>query len=114
MDLVIDAGMRSKLRYIILVSDNDERADIMTKLIKEISSSVKIDLAQSFRQLTLLIAKKLPDLIVMHFRRSDNGYAGFLGKVRKNKKLDKVPVLIYPNLPDNKEFTALLKQLGKV
>jgi hypothetical protein len=49
----------------------------------------------------------------MHFKKSENVYAGFLGKIRKNKKMDKIPVLIYPVLPDKKDFGVILKELAK-
>jgi hypothetical protein len=105
--------MKTKISYIILVSDDKEGTAKLLELIKEITRSMKTDIAQNFRQLSLLIAKKLPDLIIMHFKKSENGYAAFLGKIRKNKKMDKIPVLIYPVLPDKKDFGEILKHLAK-
>lgn len=103
--------MKSKKKYIILVSDDREGTELLLEKIKEITRTVKADIAHSFRQLSLLVAKKLPDLIIMHFKEPGNGDASFLTKIRKNKKMDKIPVLIYPVLPDKLDILGFLKQL---
>jgi CheY-like chemotaxis protein len=103
--------MKSKIKYIILVSDNNEGTELLLEMMNEIARTVKTDIVKSFTQLFSLVAKKLPELIIMHFKKPGDGYSNFLAKIRKNKKMDKIPVLIYPVLPEKQDLLGFLKQL---
>ena len=105
--------MKTKTRYIILISEDLQGAAFLLELIKGITRSIKTDIANNFKELTELIAKKLPDLIVMHFKDSSEAYSGFMMKFRQNARMDRIPVLIFSALPDKEEFHDLLRQFSK-
>jgi len=106
--------MLSKIKYIILVSDDEANASLLLDIIKGIARSVQSDVAKNFRQLSALLKKKLPDLIIIHFKKPGGRYGNWPGKLRKNDGIDKIPILIYPALPQKKELSDLLKQLKKL
>lgn len=103
--------MKSKINYVIIVSNDGEGTESLLEMLKDFSSSVKTDIAKNSKQLSMLVTKKLPVLIVILAKKPGDGETSFLSKIRKNKKMDKIPVLIYPVLPDKQDFLGFLRQL---
>jgi DNA-binding response OmpR family regulator len=107
---------QKKLNSIMVGCDNETRAARLESLFTGFSPRVEVSITDSLEDLVKLLKKKLPDIIVLHFGKSGNGYMEWLKKIRKIKGIQEVPVIIYTGKtgePDKGLLEMLVDKLKK-
>lgn len=85
----------NKKLHIFIADDDGDDIDIFTEAIKEMPKSIKLSIARDGQELLEFLDYVTPDLIFLDINMPCMNGIDCLTEIRKMKKLDLVPVIIY-------------------
>jgi CheY-like chemotaxis protein len=101
--------MQAKIKNILLVCSDARESGLLQELFSQLAASIHITVAANGRELSALLKESTPDLIVMRMDNKKEGNQRLLNVIRKNERLDEIPVFVYTAVPGKKDLQRLLK-----
>lgn len=98
-------------RQIILISDDQEKANVLRNVLVEYHPKVELKFVEKFQQTDIAFGKLLPGLIILLVTQPANSHMDWLKKIRIAKKLNEIPVFVYNELPGKNEMQELLRSM---
>lgn len=105
------SGIMIKDRQIILISDDQDKANILRNVLVEYHPIVEVKIVEKFQQSDIAFGKQLPGLIILLVTDEENSHMTWLKKIRVAKKLNEIPVFTYNELPGKTEMQELIKSI---
>lgn len=102
--------MQARIKHILLVCSDARESTLLQDLISNLYATVHITVAATSAQLAKQFPRITPDLIIIRADSEEKNTPRFLEKIRKNKKLDDIPVFVYTSMPGKKDLHNLLKK----
>ena len=106
--------MPTKIKNILLVCSDARELDLLQEFFSQAAAAVHLTVADNSRRLAHYLKENTPDLIIMRMDKSGEGNNRFLNVIRKNARLDEVPLFVYTTMPGIKELQGLLKTWRKM
>ena len=100
-----------KIIHIIIACSNAGELAVLQEFSDQVHPSVTIAVAASGEALDALVRQKIPDLIIVLRLKNDAAQNHhFIDVIRKNERLDDIPVFVYTATPEKKDLLDLLKK----
>jgi DNA-binding response OmpR family regulator len=100
-----------KDRQIQLISDDQEKADLLRNVLLEYHPNVELKNVEKFQQSDIAFGKLLPGLIILLVTKPANSHMTWLKQIRIAKKLNEIPVFVYSELPGKIEMQELIRSM---
>jgi DNA-binding response OmpR family regulator len=98
-------------RQILLISDDQEKANVLRNVLAEYHPKVQVKFVEKFQQSDISFGKLLPGLIILLVTQPANSHMDWLRKIRIAKKLNEIPVFTYHELPGKIEMQDLIRSM---
>jgi CheY-like chemotaxis protein len=98
--------LANKKLHIFVADDDPDDLDIFKIIIKEISSDIKITVAKNGLELLEFLDIVVPDIIFLDINMPCMNGIDCLSEIRKQKKLDDVPVIMFSTTAEEKHINS--------
>jgi DNA-binding response OmpR family regulator len=98
-------------KQILLISDDQEKANVLRNVLVEYHPKVEVKFVEKFQQSDIAFGKLLPRLIILLVTQPANSHMDWLKRIRIAKKLNETPVFVYNELPGKNEMQDLIRSM---
>jgi DNA-binding NtrC family response regulator len=85
---------------ILLIDDDSDDYEIFSEIVHELDADTKVLYVQDADDIDNFLVSPLPEIIILDFNMPKLDGMECLKKIRSNKALDKIPVIIYSGFYD--------------
>jgi CheY-like chemotaxis protein len=95
-----------KRLHIFIADDDPDDLDLFKIIIRDISSEIKITVARNGVELLEFLEIVIPDIIFLDINMPGMNGIDCLSEIRKQKKLDDIPVIMFSTTAEEKHVNA--------
>jgi CheY-like chemotaxis protein len=106
--------MQAKIKNILLVCSNTRKSVLLQDFLNSLPVALHITVAATGGELTDFLHKNIPDVIIVRVDSEEKDNPRFPEIIRRNKKLDKIPVFVYTSAPGKNDLRDLFKKWRKM
>ena len=100
--------MLPKIKYIIIVCDDDQLCKQLHNSLKKQPAVAKTAVVNSVPELMEKALEEIPDTILLYLVQPQSTPAQWIRCIRQEISMDTIPIMVYSGVPDEKELRDLL------
>ena len=103
--------MSRKSKYAFFYCDECNLLDPVIEIFRLLHPTVIVQTVSDIKELILWAKTKMPELILVYLSKPDHDFITVVKHIRESVNTPSIPVVIYKELPDEKELRDLFKKL---